>query len=1188
MAADPDPSETGPVDWLGYRQYARALWGRIAQGFAQESARARSAPGAEEPAADPLVVGIYGEWGVGKSRLLELVYQLAAAQTAQDCAQRVLDPAAWTNSPALRLTIPVWFHPWKYEHEQHLAVPMLMHIADALRSRLKEGTTLGEQTAAEIKKQAEALNQTAKQVGSATKRGVAWIKQVASVTHVIAGNELVKTVTGVAAGFVGMTGVTDKGLDWIARTSGTLAGKKDDDADDDDDDSEDDADAAADENNLGAKRGKDKPAKRPERIDARPTHSADGRYYYNVQKYLRELTCITPKSAREHGLTLKHEVHLNIVVFVDDLDRCLPEKAVEVLEVIKTLLNIENFAFVVALDDEVIERGISHRYRDYRFEGAKPEMPITGFEYLEKIVHLPFRLPQLTRMQAASFILKHENRMVDAVAVAGASATPAPRLWYVPAAVAAGATAELQASPLVSLLLDSFEAFVPRKLARTLELMNQFQQVLADRGTPMQIGTGASSATLIDARMVLFTALMQLFAPEVFRLIRRRPGMFGQWLRAHLSENITKSAVLGWRKATPDDPLVLEVSDADLYRWAALGSEANVALPPDVRPDSPADGTRSEWSAYLRTKPHSQSDRHSIEQLRLPFAVAISDFRDTQRHAFSPLRLGAGLAFAMAWPYDQVPSLQGYLQLFGDTLTAPVAGVALSGSGVTVASGQGTLAVPPPAPSVFGRAVNVREMLELITSPDAATRASLVERLGLLDGETLDAEAVGALAATFGMNGTGSAERLQQALGQLGPHLDAALVAQYTWPGLALWPFVGVSEMEIVSKPDDIMDAAAPYARLHALGLSRALGMETTAESARRALLAIVEVGDAIDVQRRTRAGDLLGQLGDPRFDSENFGLPKDRAYVRDDMNGKWRDSRLEEERILGFVRVPKGAFTMGKAGSSEYEPRRQETIEADFFIGRTLVTVDQYARFIQDGGYRNDTWWDATGVAWKQGRFNSEFADDWVQSNVHQRPTEKRSAPHDWESQRPFGNRPVSQVNWFEARAYARWLNDNLRSQISTHLPAQYHVMLPTEKQWERAARASGLRTADARQYPWGDGASNIGSRANVTSTSLGRTSPVYSFEATLLGLDDMVGNLCVWTDNLFLPLNGPTVRLRKDATFRQTTNRAELDKDDLNVARGAGWSSPDENATCTNRQGVTPDTFSNILGIRLVLSSV
>lgn len=71
---------------------------------------------------------------------------------------------------------------------------------------------------------------------------------------------------------------------------------------------------------------------------------------------------------------------LNLLFLIDDLDCCLPEKAVQLLESIKLFLDVPGCGFVLALDEEVIERSIAHRYRDY---GTK-STPITGHEYLEK------------------------------------------------------------------------------------------------------------------------------------------------------------------------------------------------------------------------------------------------------------------------------------------------------------------------------------------------------------------------------------------------------------------------------------------------------------------------------------------------------------------------------------------------------------------------------------------------------------------------------------------------------------------------------------------------------------------------------------------------------------------------------------------------------------------------------------
>src|SRR5207237_7432508 len=63
------------------------------------------------------------------------------------------------------------------------------------------------------------------------------------------------------------------------------------------------------------------------------------------------------------ALTSQPEMPLRFVVLVDDLDRCLPEKAIQVLESVKLFLNASGFSFVLAVDDEVVERGIAHRYQ---------------------------------------------------------------------------------------------------------------------------------------------------------------------------------------------------------------------------------------------------------------------------------------------------------------------------------------------------------------------------------------------------------------------------------------------------------------------------------------------------------------------------------------------------------------------------------------------------------------------------------------------------------------------------------------------------------------------------------------------------------------------------------------------------------------------------------------------------------
>jgi formylglycine-generating enzyme required for sulfatase activity len=100
-----------------------------------------------------------------------------------------------------------------------------------------------------------------------------------------------------------------------------------------------------------------------------------------------------------------------LVVFIDDLDRCLPERAVEVLEALKLFLDVPGCVFFIAADRDVIERVVRVQYAGYLVgpDEKKRDVPITGQNYLEKIVQLPFHLPPLEEEQIADFIDQHDH-----------------------------------------------------------------------------------------------------------------------------------------------------------------------------------------------------------------------------------------------------------------------------------------------------------------------------------------------------------------------------------------------------------------------------------------------------------------------------------------------------------------------------------------------------------------------------------------------------------------------------------------------------------------------------------------------------------------------------------------------------------------------------------------------------------
>ncbi len=78
-----------------------------------------------------------------------------------------------------------------------------------------------------------------------------------------------------------------------------------------------------------------------------------------------------------------------LMIFIDDLDRCLPENALSVLECLKLHLDQSNCIFVIGIDKRVIEQAVGQRY--------PKELGITGREYIEKIINLNFFLSEKDR-----------------------------------------------------------------------------------------------------------------------------------------------------------------------------------------------------------------------------------------------------------------------------------------------------------------------------------------------------------------------------------------------------------------------------------------------------------------------------------------------------------------------------------------------------------------------------------------------------------------------------------------------------------------------------------------------------------------------------------------------------------------------------------------------------------------------
>lgn len=96
-----------------------------------------------------------------------------------------------------------------------------------------------------------------------------------------------------------------------------------------------------------------------------------------------------------------------LVVIIDDLDRCTPDRLIENLEAIKLFLNVEKTAFVIGADPRIVRHAIEHRYKTDSIENADdPDSRNKRIvsDYLEKLIQIPYYLPKLTDNEVETYL----------------------------------------------------------------------------------------------------------------------------------------------------------------------------------------------------------------------------------------------------------------------------------------------------------------------------------------------------------------------------------------------------------------------------------------------------------------------------------------------------------------------------------------------------------------------------------------------------------------------------------------------------------------------------------------------------------------------------------------------------------------------------------------------------------------
>ena len=234
----------------------------------------------------------------------------------------------------------------------------------------------------------------------------------------------------------------------------------------------------------------------------------------------------------------------------------------------------------------------------------------------------------------------------------------------------------------------------------------------------------------------------------------------------------------------------------------------------------------------------------------------------------------------------------------------------------------------------------------------------------------------------------------------------------------------------------------------------------------------------------------------------------------------------------MEMVYVPAGEFEMG-SNNGESDEKPVHTVDLDaYWIDKYEVSNAQYALCVAGG--------DCT---------KPSQTESYTRSYYYGNPE--------------YDNHPVIYVSWHQARDYCQWVGGDL----------------PTEAQWEKAARGT-----DGRTYPWGDESPtcqltnfNQGTYENP-SYCVGDTSPVTDYEggASPYGALNMAGNVWEWVRDWYdidyysySPAENPT----------GTTSGG------YRVLRGGSWIDYSRGIWAANRGYINPSDASDDFGFRCVL---
>lgn len=261
----------------------------------------------------PTTIGVFSDWGGGKSTLLKMVQ------------------AEFDEDPDI---LCLTFNGWLFEGYEDAKSALMGTILEAIQDRAEQGRSLTSKGRDLLFKLLARVNWL--QLASLAGRYV--LPTIAGLPHL----SLANAAQDIAQGLRGLPGtVAEKGLD---------------------------------------------PEEAKKLLNEAPGGAED------VRRNIRDFRADFAALLEEAGIT-------TLVVFIDDLDRCLPDTIIETLEAIKLFLFVKGTAFVLGADERLVRYAVRRRFPE--LPGPETEV---GRDYLEKLVQIPIKIPPLSGADIWSYM----------------------------------------------------------------------------------------------------------------------------------------------------------------------------------------------------------------------------------------------------------------------------------------------------------------------------------------------------------------------------------------------------------------------------------------------------------------------------------------------------------------------------------------------------------------------------------------------------------------------------------------------------------------------------------------------------------------------------------------------------------------------------------------------------------------